>query len=199
VRRLPASARPVAAHLLGVLAAVAALSACSAPQNVEGIPQCTGRAGSLNGGLVLMAQAVPAAQLIPCVRSVPVGWTFIELDARNGWAQYAFDSDREGTAALVVSLRPTCSVDGASRVPSDQPDTVRYERITRVDQGFGGERIYAFPGGCVVYTFNLTGSGRAEPVTEISDALGFVRRSDLATQVSEHSDGHLSLDLGGEG
>ena len=80
------------------------------------------------------------------------------------------------------------------QVVSDQPGTERYERVNRVTSGFGGERIYTFPGGCVVYTFDLRGQSHAEPVTEISNALGFVNRTDLATQVSEHSDGRLSLD-----
>jgi hypothetical protein len=63
-----------------------------------------------------------------------------------------------------------------------------------VTSGFGGERIYTFSGGCVVYTFDLHGESHAEPVTEISNALGFVSRADLAAQVSEHSKGQLSLD-----
>jgi hypothetical protein len=175
------------------------LAACSPQQNIEGIPQCGGKPGVPNSALILMAQALPNAQLLPCVRSVPVGWTFTGLDARNGSAKFTFDSDREGVAALVVSLRPTCAVEGASRVVSDQPDAERYERVTRVTSGFVGERIYAFPGGCVVYSFNFRGASHAEPVTEITGALGLVRRSDLAEQVREHSNGQLSLDPAGGG
>jgi hypothetical protein len=171
-----------------------ALSACSLQQNIEGIPECTGTPDVPNSALVLMAQSVPTAEKLPCVRSVPVGWTFDELDAHNGSAQFTFDSDREGVSAVVVSLRPACSVEGTSQVPSDQSGTERYERVDRVTSGFGGERIYTFPGGCVVYTFDLRGQSHAEPVTEISNALGFVNRTDLAKQVSEHSDGRLSLD-----
>ncbi|HVQ87514.1 MAG TPA: hypothetical protein VMT88_04955 [Actinomycetes bacterium] len=188
------SIRLFVAVIVVLVATATSLSACSLQQNIEGIPECTETPRVPNSALVLMAQAVPTAQLLPCVRSVPVGWTFNELDARNGWAEFAFDSDREGVAALVVSLRPSCSVDGASRVVSDQPDTERYERVSRVTSGFGGERMYTFSGGCVVYTFDLQGASHAEPVTEISNALGFVSRADLATQVSEHSNGQLSLD-----
>jgi hypothetical protein len=183
----------VAATLISITA-IGSMSACSLQQNIEGIPECTGTPGVPNSGLVLMAQSVPTAEKLPCVRSVPVGWTFDELDARNGSAQFTFDSDREGVSAVVVSLHPTCSVDGASQVATDQPGTERYERVERVTSGFGGERIYTFPGGCVVYTFDLRGQSHAEPVTEISNALGFVSRSDLAAQVSEHSNGRLSLD-----
>ncbi|MFL6180842.1 MAG: hypothetical protein ACJ73J_00895 [Actinomycetes bacterium] len=191
--------RRVRARILVAVAVVSvvvagSLSACSLQQNIEGIPECTGPPDIPNSALVLMAQAVPTAEKLPCVRSVPVGWTFDELDAHNGSAQFTFDSDREGVSAVVVSLRPTCSVEGTSQVASDQPGTERYEKVNRVTSGFGGERIYTFPGGCVVYTFDLRGQSHAEPVTEISNALGFVNRTDLAGQVSEHSDGRLSLD-----
>ena len=186
--------RPLVAAIVVMIAAPASLSACSLQQNIEGIPECTDAPKVPNSALVLMAQSVPSAQLLPCVSSVPVGWTFSELDARNGSAQFMFDSDREGLAALVVSLHADCSVEGTSQVASDQPGTDRYERVSRVTSGFGGERIYTFDGGCVVYTFDLRGESHAEPVTEITNALGFVSRSDLAEQVSEHSNGQLSLD-----
>jgi hypothetical protein len=176
------------------IAVPASLSACSLQQNIEGIPECTDTPRVPNSALVLMAQSVPSAQLLPCVRSVPVGWTFGELSARNGSAQFMFDSDREGMSALVVSLHSDCSVEDTSQVSSDQPGTERYERVSRVTNGFGGERIYTFDGGCVVYTFDLRGESHAEPVTEITNALGFVSREDLADQVSEHSNGQLSLD-----
>jgi hypothetical protein len=186
--------RPLWATIVVSFFAVLSLPACSLQQNIEGIPECTESPRVPNSALVLMAQAVPTAEMLPCVRSVPVGWMFAHLNARDGWAEFVFDSDREGVAALIVSLRPTCSTADASQVASDQPDTERYERISRVEPGFGGERIYTFQGGCVVYSFDLQGESHAEPVTEISTALGFVTRDDLAAQVSEHSDGQLSLD-----
>jgi len=176
------------------LIAAMSLSGCALQQDIEGIPECTETPRVPNSALVLMAQAVPTAELLPCVRSVPVGWTFDELDARNGGAEFAFDSDREGVSAIVVSLRPSCSVSDTSHVTSEQPGTERYERVTRVTDGFGGERIYTFEGGCVVLSFDLRGKSRAEPITEITNALGFVSRSDLADQISERSDGQLSLE-----
>jgi hypothetical protein len=187
-------ARTLPAIIAVSFSAVFSLSACSLQQNIEGIPECTGSPQVPNSALVLMAQAVPTAEMLPCVRSVPVGWTFAHLNARDGWAEFVFDSDREGVAALIVSLRPSCSTTDATNVASDQPETERYERISRVEPGFGGERIYTFQGGCVVYSFDLRGESHAEPVTEISTALGFVTRDDLAAEVSEHSDGRLSLD-----
>lgn len=188
------SGRRTVVWAVAAACAAVVLSGCSLPSDIGGLPECADSGRTPRGGLVLMAQAVPTAQLIPCVRSIPIGWTFDKLDARNGKAAFSFDSDREGIHALVVSLLPTCSVDGATPVPGDRPGVERYERVTSVDNGYIGERIYQFDGGCAVYSFNLQGESRAEPVTEITEALGFVERADVAARVDEQTDGRLSLD-----
>ena len=164
-----------------------------------GIPVCTVSKLQSNP-TILMAQAVPSAQQIPCMRSVPVGWTFARLQARNGEARFILDNDREGVGALTVILAPTCPSAGATEVPSDQPGARRYERVTRVSPGYGGDRYYVSPGSCITYHFNLQGQSRAGPVAEISDALGVVPRSALARQVKVNSGGRLELDpTGGTG
>ena len=159
-----------------------------------GLPRCAPAAASVGGGIVLMAQAVPAAQWVPCVREVPVGWSFDGLSARDGEASMQFGSDREGPHALTVLLRPSCDLAGALEVPSERPEMRRYERITRVSTGFGGERHYTFPGGCVTYRFDLRGNTRAEGVATVSEALSFLSRESVARQVREASDNQLELD-----
>jgi len=164
-----------------------------------GTPVCTVSRYQSNP-TILMAQAVPTAQQIPCMRSVPVGWTFASLRAHNGEARFVLDNDREGTAALTVILAPSCRSAGATEVPSDQPGARRYERVTRVSPGYGGDRYYLSAGSCITYHFNLQGQSRAGPVAEISDALGVVPRSALARQVHVNSGGRLELDpTGGAG
>jgi hypothetical protein len=79
-------------------------------------------------------------------------------------------------------------------VPSERPEMRRYERVTRVSSGYGGERHYTFAGGCVTYKFDLRGGTRAEPVAAISESLGFMSRASLARQVHDSSDGRLELD-----
>lgn len=164
-----------------------------------GIPVCT-VSGMESGPTILMAQAVPSAQQIPCMRSMPVGWSFGGLKAHNSEARFTLDSDREGVEALTVILAPTCRPAGATEVPSDQPGARRFERVTRVNPGYGGDRYYVSGGSCVTYHFNLQGQSRAGPVAEVSDALGVVPRSALARQVHINSGGKLELDpTGGAG
>ena len=46
--------------------------------------------------LWLEAQSVPSASLVPCVRSLPEGWTLGAANVRNGWSKFTLDHDRLG-------------------------------------------------------------------------------------------------------
>jgi len=160
-----------------------------------GLPHCAPAGNEAEGGMVLIAQSVPSARWLPCVRQVPVGWGFASFVPRKGRTDMSFDSDRDGNGALEVVLQATCDVTGSSEVPSEHPEMRRYERVTRVTTGFGGERYYVFTGGCVTYRFNLRGTTRAEPVAVMSEALGFISRNTVARRVRETTDGRLELDV----
>jgi hypothetical protein len=183
--------------LLAVLALAGAAGCATGPVVVgsaAGLPHCDPGSGSAEGGTVAMAQSVPSAQWLPCVREVPVGWRFVSFEPQDGRTRIGFGSDRDGGSALTVFLRPTCDLSGAAEVPSEQPEMRRWEQVTRVSHGYGGERHYTFTGGCITYRFDLRGDTRAEPVATISEALGFLSRASVAQQVRDSSDGRLELD-----
>jgi hypothetical protein len=179
-----------------LLAGLAAgcVNAGAVAEEVGRRPDCTSPPGTLRRGVLIMAQAVPSADWLPCITSLPPGWTFDQLRPRDGEATMFFSSDRDGRHALTVLLRPSCDVSGATEVPSEHPEMRRYERVTRVSRGYGGERHYTFPGGCVTLRFDLHGSTRAEPVAAISESLGFLSRRNVDEKLSQISGGRLRLD-----
>jgi hypothetical protein len=162
------------------------------------IPTCeaatsSGRAQA-RSGLLLMAQSVRTASLVPCVRVLPVGWTYARMDATNKHARFWLNSDRGGARALRVSLDRTCETGDALEVPSLRTDIRRYDRVDAVQSGYRGDRYLKFHGGCVTYHFNLRGEGSYGEVALISVALSFVPRADLAASVRKYSDDRLDLD-----
>ena len=163
-------------------------------EDVGRVPSCTSKPGTVRRGVLIMAQAVPSAQWLPCIRTVPPGWSFDEIRPRDGQVTMLFSSDRDGMHALTVLLRPSCDVTGATEVPSELPEMRRFERVTRVSAGYGGERHYTFDGGCVTYRFDLRGSTRAEPVAAVSESLAFLSRQKLDEMVRQVSGGRLRLD-----
>jgi hypothetical protein len=183
--------------LLWPLLALLAVSCINTGQIAEEVgrqPNCTNPPGTVRRGVLIMAQSVPSATWLPCIKGLPPGWTFDELRPADGETTMFFNSDRDGRHALAVVLSPSCDVSGATEVPSEYPEMRRFERVTRVSRGYGGERHYEFLGGCVTYRFNLQGSTRAEPVAAISESLSFLSRRNLDERVREISGGRLRLD-----
>ncbi len=145
--------------------------------------------------LWLEAQSVPSASLVPCVRSLPEGWTFGAASVRNGWSRFTLDHDRAGSPALVVRLTGECDISGATPTPSDQPGTQRYERT---EPGHSGPTVTytVFPGGCVTIRFRSTGGVDASIIDEAKSAIGFTTRHALQNALEQRSKGRLHLDPG---
>ena len=160
---------------LGLLGLVV-LSGCATRYKSNVVPDCRN-----TETLVLMAQSVPTAQRVPCIQSVPAGWTFETIDIRDGHSFFALDSDRAGDRAVRVTPRRSCDVSSATEVVSDEPGTRRYERVESVLRAYRGVRTYQFPGGCVTYRFDFERRGLAL-VNEVSLAIGFVTRQEVARQ-----------------
>jgi hypothetical protein len=163
-----------------------------------GAPNCPGPDGRVGDGVILVAQSVPSAQLLPCLRSLPAGWMFHQMEARSGRTRLTVGSnDQDGFHSVTVALQPGCDVASASEVDSDQPGTRRYDRVARVATGHLADRTYLFPGGCITYHFDLHGRGDPPSVDAISAALGLVGRSTVAAAVRDRSHGRLTLDPAG--
>ena len=171
------------------------LAGCAAPVGLETGHAPTCRTAEVTGSnpVVLMAQAVPTASLLPCIALLPTGWRYQrELDIRSGRASFLLGSDRAGPRAVRVLLTERCDVGGATEVPSDELGTHRYELVASVRGGYQGTRFYRFDGGCVAYQFQLTDQARAVPVSEASLALGFVTRSSLDIELRERTGQRLN-------
>jgi hypothetical protein len=177
---------------------LALLASCSAqPADFGVTADCDEGSGNVNPLLVLMAQSVPTAEMVPCIGAMPSAWQRGEIDVRRGRASFAFvPSSAEGPddALLSVVLTESCDVSGATEVPSDQPGATRYERLRDVDQGYQGERYYVYDGGCTTLVFELPGQGRAEQVGQASLAVDLIPRQALRDGVRDRSDGRLQLD-----
>lgn len=158
-------------------------------------PLCRSGSDGASNSVILMAQSVPTASSVPCIRTaLPLGWTFHHLDARNGMARFWLDSDRDGMEAIEVRLEASCDTAGATEIPSDRDGMQRLERVRQVSPTYSGERYYRFPGGCLTFVFRLQGDSPGEALALASSAVGVVLRSDLNAQVQDESHGRLSLD-----
>ncbi|MGY1641069.1 hypothetical protein ACI782_08035 [Geodermatophilus sp. SYSU D00703] len=187
-------ARRVALPLAGTALLAAGCAAPGGPV-LGAAPACSiGDDARAANGVVLMAQAVPTASVVPCVEGLPLGWHFSGLEAQRGSARFWLDSDRDGVHAIEVALTPSCDTGAATEVRSDRDGMARFERVTQVTPQYHGRRIYLFDGGCLTIAFTLAGESRAEPLALATQGIGTLRRDELAEQVRAESGGRLQLD-----
>jgi hypothetical protein len=146
--------------------------------------------------MVLIAQAVPTASQLPCVELLPAGWTVSDVFVRNGRVRFSLDSDRVGVHAVQVVFQQFCTLGTVTRVPSDHPDTRRYQEVISIEPGrrYQGAVHYLFPGGCVTYRLDFRSDEQARPLGEALLALGFVPREALRQTLDDGTGGKLPLD-----
>jgi membrane-associated phospholipid phosphatase/tRNA A-37 threonylcarbamoyl transferase component Bud32 len=148
----------------------------------------------------VMAQSVPSASLVPCVRSRPVGWKVAEVDVNNGRSLIILNHDRAGKRALEVRLLAACDPSGAVEGPSP---TAGVRHFQRTEASAGGEFTATwydqFPGGCVTSRLHLTKDPNGEFAAQAPEVLGFTTRTALRQALSQRSGGRLQLDPGRAG
>jgi hypothetical protein len=144
--------------------------------------------------LWLMAQAVPSASLVPCIRSRLPGWTVANVTVNDGRSLITVDHDRAGKGAVVVRLTAACAPTGAAEVPSQMPGVRRYEQVEAHAGEFTASWYDRFPGGCVTYRLHSRTDREGRFAIEVPSLLGFTTRASLREALSQRSDGRLQLD-----
>jgi tRNA A-37 threonylcarbamoyl transferase component Bud32 len=209
VRLLPTPPRPIriqrwTARRVGLWAIVAVLLALIGTLILPSVTKNEAGATSLNIGrldctrlepLWLMAQSVPSASLVPCVRSLPSGWALWNVTVNDGRSVLTFDHDRAGIGAAVVRLTAACEPAGAVEGPSQTPG-VRHSQRTESRAGGGLTATWydQFPGGCVTTRLYLTTDPNGEFAAQASLVLGFTTREALRQALEARSGGRLHLD-----
>jgi tRNA A-37 threonylcarbamoyl transferase component Bud32/membrane-associated phospholipid phosphatase len=144
--------------------------------------------------LWLLAQSVPTASRVPCVRSLPAGWRLGHVMVTNDGSTLSFDHDRAGAAAMVVEFTATCDSGGADQIGSDQTGVRRYQRLDGRDSGATTVRFDVFAGGCVTSRLVTPPGAQSSLAVEGADLLGYTGRSQLEQLLERRSDGRLRLD-----
>jgi tRNA A-37 threonylcarbamoyl transferase component Bud32/membrane-associated phospholipid phosphatase len=138
------------------------------------------------GELMLMAQSVPSSSLLPCIESLPLGWTFGGMDVRDGRTRLFLDSDRAGFKVVDVTLTRSCDTSGAVERPSsDEVNTTVFVDQTLRQDRYLARHYYVFEGGCAVYNMDFSGQGRTQLADEARLALTFYGRDRLEEAIVE--------------
>jgi len=137
--------------------------------------------------LIISAQAVTSATMIPCIAVFPTGWTYGGLRAESGSVRFWMDSDRGGVHAVEVDLSPDCDTSGTTEldVAPGSADVRRFARTTDEEAGRSGERLYVFDGGCVTMRYDFAEDSDPELLDEVEGSLTLVPRTVLVSTLAE--------------
>jgi hypothetical protein len=178
--------------LAGVLALLAISTACEPTGSLAA--QCSRPSSPM---IVLAAQSVPDATLIPCVQAFPSGWSAGGAEIVDGRMTFWLNSDRAGIHALEVDLTGSCDVSDAVEVAPapDEAGTRRYEEPISLRPSYSGNRYYLFSGGCITYRYRFRAGASTTLALEADDALSFTPRAVVVAAVERD----LGLSLCGVG
>jgi len=208
LRLLPAPPRPIpiqrwTLRRVGLLAAMVLLLVLLYQQGLGGVsynePVATPtRVGNLACTELepqwLLAQSVPSASLVPCLRPLPAGWMVGNVTVNNGRSVIPLNHDRAGTGVLVIRLTAHCDPQGATQITSNQPQVQRYQRIDRLTPGFAATHFDRFPGGCVTAQAAVPAANQAEITSQLATILHYTSRQALQQALDQRSGGRLRLD-----
>ena len=169
------------------------LAGCRAQAGLATEANCPVQASEF---FVLMAQSVPSATLLPCIRALPAGWTYGGSDVHSHSSRFWLDSDRAGIHAVEVLLTATCEVEGALDVTNSTTEAgVRDYMRELVLRPFSANRYFTFPGGCVTYRYRFAETADPVLALEADEALTFDPRAVVVAKVQRS----LGLTLCGAG
>jgi len=178
------------ARVAGVLAAVllataAAVTGCAALSDAA--PGC-----GQPLRLAIVAQSLPSASYLPCIRMLPQGWSTSGFRAAPGGTSFLLSSDRSPGRPVKVRLVAACRPGGTSPSPPRAPGVVTYTRLTSITPRFAGSLYDVFPGGCVSYSFDFTLGSQISLMEQFEQAVGLYPRQQLRLVLKRK----LGLDLG---
>jgi tRNA A-37 threonylcarbamoyl transferase component Bud32/membrane-associated phospholipid phosphatase len=153
-------------------------------------PECDGNGEQL----VLEAQSVPSASLVPCIEALPEGWSFHTLLVRDGSSRLTMLSDRTGTRSVEVTLTRRCDVSEATSTPSDHDGARRYDAADIRVGRYSEIRYYVFPGGCARHHFRLP-TGPEESASVIASKLALALDFESHRSVAANYFGETGLRL----
>ena len=129
--------------------------------------------------LAIVAQSVPSASYLPCIRDLQPGWTTSGFDPSQDGTSFLLDSDRSPGRPVTVRLTTGCRISGASPSPARAPGVLSYTRLDSIRPRFAGRLYDVFPGGCVTYTFDFSHGSQIALMEQFKAAVGLYPRQQL--------------------
>ena len=148
--------------------------------------------------IILLAQSVPTAQLIPCLTEGAEGWVVAESEFTSSGSTVTLVTSDLAGATWTLTFDETCSPDAGATVRS-YPDQQGRNEVVGLESAEDDTEVdtewYRFDGGCAVSSVAIPSRFDADRIfDELEAGFVFADRSAVARFVADESDGRLTLD-----
>lgn len=164
-----------------VAAAIAAACLLTSCTTVAGtVPKC-----DASPRLGTVAQSVPGASYVPCVREVPEDWSTGGFRAGRSGTRFTLTPHRPGSRPVEVEFHAGCDVTG-SVATTPRAEGVRSSiRLQAISPRYTGTLTDAFAGGCVTYRFDFARGPHIALMEQLGNAVGLFPRRELSVELRD--------------
>lgn len=147
------------------------VASCSV-QDSTPLPSC-----DQGGSVLIAAQSVPGAQMLPCLTQLPLGWEVETVDITQDGTTIRFDSDRAGHHAAELVFDETCDPTGAAQQPNDQEGVERFTLTEQAEPRLRAKSFHVFEGGCITWSFEFGNDVPRSEINELDETMMLIPRS----------------------
>lgn len=134
--------------------------------------------------LGIMAQSVPGAAYVPCVESLPPGWSIRSFEVDDSGTRFELWSDRSDRA-VEVGLAERCDLSSATPVAPRDEGVRTYQLAISVSPRYAGRLFDVFAHGCVTYDFDFARGPHIALLDELQTAVQLYPRRLLRQQLRD--------------
>lgn len=153
-----------------------------------------------SSSLILLAQSVPSAQLIPCLTEGAQGWIIAQQDYTSEGSTVVLNTGDLAGATWTITFTASCTPD-PSATPRSYPDQGDRYQVVGVDDAdddpdaVTDTEWYRFDGGCATSSVAIPSRFDAQRIfAELDAGFVFASRASVDQWVRDESDGRVSLD-----
>ena len=170
--------------VLVVLAMAATLTSCTTVAGA--VPEC-----EPGPRLAVVAQSVPGASYVPCIRDLSEDWTSSGFRAGRGGTHFTLVPHRPGSRPVRVDFDTGCDIIGGVATTPRAEGVRTSIRLQAVSPRYTGTLTDVFAGGCVTYRIDFARGPHIALMEQLTSTVGLFSRRELGVEVHDQ----LGVDL----
>lgn len=135
--------------------------------------------------LAVVAQSVPGASYVPCVRELSEDWSSRSFRAGRGGTRFTLVPNRPGSRPVRVEFEQACDVTGAVATTPRAEGVRTSIRLEAISPRYTGTLTDVFAGGCVTYRFDFARGPHIALMEQLTSTVDLFPRRELGVEIHD--------------